>query len=214
MKDRVKEIVDYCADRQFIERCMFLQVYEEFLTFAYWVNGFKPNNILEIGTRGCTFWILTALSTGKKIAVDKDDNKPLLEENPNICEWSFIQGDTKHTDIYKQIVSECNEYDLIFIDGDHTYEGVKHDFEKYKPLLSKRGYIVFHDIDSNNRWRDNFGVYRFWNELEGGSKIEIVCTKASGRTYLSKTHMNDMWNLGLEENITQNYGGIGLWKPI
>lgn len=193
---------------------MFLQVYEEFLTFAYWVNGFKPNNILEIGARGCSFWVLSSLSSGKNIAVDKDNNFDLLNENPTNVNWKFIQGDTKNENVYNQIVNECDEFDLIFIDGDHSYEGVKYDFEKFKTLLSKRGYIVFHDIDQNNRWRDDFGVYKFWSELEGGSKINITCSKASGKTYLSKDHMNEMWNLGLTENITEHYGGIGLWKPF
>ena len=36
--------------------------------------------------------------------------------------------------------------DLLFIDGDHTYVGVKMDFEMYRPLVRKGGIIAFHDI--------------------------------------------------------------------
>ena len=45
----------------------------------------------------------------------------------------------------KGILNE-NKLDYLFIDGDHTYEGVKKDFELYSPFVKKGGVIVFHDI--------------------------------------------------------------------
>lgn len=36
-------------------------------------------------------------------------------------------------------------YDLLFIDADHTYEGVARDFTRYSPLVSPGGIIAFHD---------------------------------------------------------------------
>jgi predicted O-methyltransferase YrrM len=41
--------------------------------------------------------------------------------------------------------------DLIFIDGDHSYEGVKQDFEIYAPLVRSDGLIAFHDILEHTR---------------------------------------------------------------
>jgi hypothetical protein len=39
--------------------------------------------------------------------------------------------------------------DLLWIDGDHSYEGVKTDFDLYSKILSDNGVIIIHDTDSN-----------------------------------------------------------------
>jgi len=38
-----------------------------------------------------------------------------------------------------------NELDLLFIDGDHTLDGVKNDYERYSKYVKKGGYIIFDD---------------------------------------------------------------------
>ena len=57
------------------------------------------------------------------------------------------------------------QIDFLFLDGDHTYEGIRQDFEMYSPLVKKGGIIGFHDIAPHPPETD-CDVFRFWNEIK------------------------------------------------
>ncbi len=76
--------------------------------------------------------------------------------------------------------------DFLFIDGDHTYEGVKKDFEMYRTLVRPGGMVGFHDIVPHSA-ASGCEVDRFWNEIRGAfDSVEFV------------------------ENRRAQFGGIGL----
>ncbi len=52
--------------------------------------------------------------------------------------------------------------DLLHVDGCHEYAAVKQDYEMWKPKISDRGVILFHDIEV---LADGFGVYQYWREV-------------------------------------------------
>jgi hypothetical protein len=55
--------------------------------------------------------------------------------------------------------------DLLHVDGLHTYDAVKHDYETWLPKMSSSGVILFHDVAINS---SDFGVGRLWQEITPG----------------------------------------------
>jgi predicted O-methyltransferase YrrM len=72
--------------------------------------------------------------------------------------------------------------DFLFIDGDHSYEGVKTDFALYRPLMAPGGAVAFHDI-ATTAPESRCSVHRFWQEIKrefGGTEfIEALDRKPS-----------------------------------
>lgn len=52
--------------------------------------------------------------------------------------------------------------DLLHVDGFHTYDAVRNDFESWRPKLSHRAMVLFHDT---NVHAQGFGVHRYWQEI-------------------------------------------------
>jgi len=57
---------------------------------------------------------------------------------------------------------EDGSVDLIHIDGLHTYEAVKEDYDTWKPKLTKNGVMIFHDT---NEYLSTYGVWDFFAKI-------------------------------------------------
>ena len=70
--------------------------------------------------------------------------------------------------------------DVLVIDGDHTYAGVKSDYEMYCPLVRDGGIVAFHDIVPGLESAVG-GVPRFWREVKPPDAEEFVQDWGQGR---------------------------------
>jgi predicted O-methyltransferase YrrM len=69
--------------------------------------------------------------------------------------------------------------DFLFIDGDHTFDGVAQDFEMYSGFVRPNGLVAFHDI---NTLQSDHHVHRFWNDLKRNfAHEEIIADPGQGK---------------------------------
>lgn len=165
-----------------------IQNLSEITQAAEFFKNLHVKNFMEIGTdQGGTFAIWSKLSEdGTRISIDMphgtygvssyDVNKRdeyLRSLGSNV---TMIHGDSHSDEIKNQISSilKEGELDFLFIDGDHTYEGVKKDYGDYMKYVKDGGWIGFHDIKDTEFHRNaNCRVDILWNELQG-EKIEFL----------------------------------------
>lgn len=141
----------------------------------------RPKRIMEIGTaRGGTLFLFCQNAAPDATIVSLD--LPFGINGGGYPDWkdpiyrSFAQPDQNlilirgdsHADASKEDVLRLageEPFDIIMIDADHRYEGVKRDFELYAPLVAQDGLIVMHDV-LPNRFDAEIQVDRFWAEVQ------------------------------------------------
>ena len=85
--------------------------------------------------------------------VDWMESDSFLRENFNP---KFLNTTTEDA-FYNFFVKRDIKIDYLHIDADHTYEGVKKDFDLYSTILNENGIISIHDTDK--RYWDSFETY-------------------------------------------------------
>jgi predicted O-methyltransferase YrrM len=114
----------------------------------------SPLNIkrcCEIGTwKGYSARVWLDAFEPEKFMTIENDEKTIVEEwaGKKGCDSLYAKCDS-HVESSLVKVKEffgSNLIDFLFIDGDHSYQGVKKDWEMYGPLVKKGGVIVFHDV--------------------------------------------------------------------
>lgn len=166
-----------------------------------------PKIILEIGTATAgTLFMFTRVASDDALIISIDlplgrygagyfkYRIPLLKsfagENQKI---ELLRCDSHATETIEKLKKILNGrgIDFLFIDGDHSYDGVKSDFLNYKDFVKDGGIIAFHDIVEN--FKDaSFGTQLFWKEIKNNYNYQEF----------------------IRENPEKNGCGIGLIKNI
>jgi len=134
----------------------------------------KFNNFLEVGSAagGNTFVLNKYLGFENVVIVD-DNNHPKhgfrKETLKDIKRVEFI-GNSQSKEANEWVKSLNMEFDIMFIDADHSYEGVRNDTYNYIEFLNDDGYVIFHDTyccEGIVRWRYEMknGIFPFLNPV-------------------------------------------------
>lgn len=100
----------------------------------------KNGRYVEVGVdRGKSLWIARQVTDPSVEVVGVD-----IQDPPGVVGTVFYQQDSKLGP------SEDMEIDVLFIDGDHSYEGCKADIEAWYPYVKKGGVMLFHDCDESS----------------------------------------------------------------
>ncbi len=92
---------------------------------------------------------------GSTVLTDlKRHHDPLYSEFSHLIQGTFDSA----LDCFEE-----GKIDILHIDGFHSYEAVKHDFESWLPKMSRRGVMLLHDIAVKDL---DFGVWRLWSEVK------------------------------------------------
>lgn len=171
----------------------------EHYAFAFFlVEKLRPNVFVELGTHygGSYFSFCQAIKElqlkTKAHAVDNwlgDEHAGFYgQEVFNYVSKINNEHFSYFSNLIKATFDEASHYfengsiDLLHIDGLHTYEAVKHDFEIWLPKMSDKGVIVFHDTVVKE---GGFGVWKLMDELkkiypyfefEHGYGLGVLCT--------------------------------------
>lgn len=185
----IERIFDF-AKKNFNKPIPFWQIKEEITILMEILQKQKPKYILEIGTAGGgSLFMLSQVSENDAILISIDlpngqfgggypENRITLYNSfaKMSQKIKLIREDSHSLESLESVKWILKEYklDFLFIDGDHSYEGVKKDFELYAPLVKKNGLIAFHDIVQGSP-KNVGGVPIFWNQLKEKHKhVEIV----------------------------------------
>ena len=169
-------------------RCGAIQKLSEVAPFLALVD--RPRTIVEIGAgKGGMLAAFCAVAGEDATIVSVDlEGGPFgggasdaqLRSRANVKprqKLHLVRGDSLDPAIRERTASLTPKgVDVLFVDGDHSYDGVSGDFRMYSRLVVPGGIVAFHDILTTLSVEPGCEVDRLWGSLTG-SKREIVAPR-------------------------------------
>lgn len=200
----VEEALDFAYNFRLADLTLYpIQVRSELRALLEMLERTPPRAVLEIGTAyGGTLFLLTRVATPDAILISVDlppeelpveqsarfgggnfaPRKPLYRSLARDQQRVvFLATDSHSPQTLAKIKQELagRELDLVFLDGDHSAEGVRRDFEMYAPLVRDGGIIALHDIVDGPE-ESVGGVPEFWRSLQQLDTKELVEDRGQG----------------------------------
>jgi predicted O-methyltransferase YrrM len=182
-----------------------MQIREEITELLQIVAANKPRFVLEVGTaRGGTLFLLSRVASPNASIISLDlpsgdfgggyssQKIPFFKTFAVQGQRIYFVRENSHLiqtfHLVEGILKE-NKLDLLFIDGDHTYNGVKKDFEMYSKLVKKGGMIALHDICVHSG--SGCDVEKFWREIKVKyTHLDIIKDTKQGWAGIGVLHIN------------------------
>lgn len=158
-----------------------LQNAREFECLCHKLTPLQINNVLEIGSySGASIYMFAGhCNSGANIICIDPYPKPKIHNVFNELDKNFnvhLIQERSQEELVPSIVQQITDkVDFLHIDGEHSYEAVKYDFETYSPFVRDGGLIAIHDI-CGPMGEYKYEVKKYWEELkkEVRSYEEIV----------------------------------------
>lgn len=104
-----------------------------------------------------------------------------IQENPQVPGTGFLHGDSV---AMAKLWDQKLPIGVLFIDGDHSYEGCKRDIDAWFPLVKKNGVMLFHDCDETSPGVIQ-AVAEFVNNYQGELKEFTLCKRQDKNTSMA-----------------------------
>lgn len=107
---------------------------------------------------GCYAGATACLMINKSNVVSIDLGRPISQSivqsnvnhfNKSNNSFNYLEGNSQTSEMVNRLKNITQEIDILFIDGDHSKEGVMNDFLLYNEMVVSGGYVVFDDYNDS-----------------------------------------------------------------
>jgi hypothetical protein len=206
-----------------------ISAWSEHAPFALWLIGYKrPKVLVELGSHTgfsyfsfCQAVVDHGLGT-QCYCVDTWQGEDHAGHYDNSIFETFSEYHDKYFSVFSRKIRKTfdeasvefsnDSIDLLHIDGLHSYEAVKRDYDTWLPKVKDGGVILFHDISVKER---GFGVWKLWDEIKSEAEecLEFSHSNGLGVLVVNKKRTNISEKL-FPCDVNGNFNLVTLFEDV